>query len=339
LNPFYLDIQQQPAALRQLAARYRADAHGLRLRPPQRVLLTGMGASYHVALWASYLLQTVDIWAVAIESVDLIHYSRRLIEGIDQLVFISQSGASAEVLPVVEALPPIVELIAVTNEPANILARHAHQVITIEAGEEAAVACKTYVNSLACMWWLARAWQHGDANAADHRILLRLAERMEPLVAQAEAIADMWLNHLGSAGQIFFLGHGPHMATARQSSMMLGEWAKHASVGTGIGAFRHGLIEIADADTGVVVFGLGGMSDVSTRALINELRSYGVTIVTIVEGEVAAVPEPEPVIREFDEMLGALLDIIPVQIFAEALARHLQIEPGFRHISKVVRRL
>lgn len=339
MNPFYVDIQQQPEALRQLVMHSSADAHRLHfLQPSQRVLLTGMGASYHVALWASYLLQTTGIWAVAIESVDLIHYSNSLLDGVDQLIFISQSGSSAEVLPVVEALPPTVELVVVTNEPTSLLARHAHSVITIEAGKEATVASKTYINSLACMWQLARGWRQGDTYTEDNHTLLQLADRVEQTLTRAEAVSDFWLNQFGTVRQIFFLGHGPHMATARQSSMMLGEWAKYAAVGTGIGAFRHGLIEIVDASTGVVVFGLGGASDVSTRALIDELRSYGASIVTIVEGAIAA-PESVSVSREFDEMLGALLDIIPVQLFAGALARHLQVEPGFRHISKVIQRL
>lgn len=337
MNPFYLDIQQQPEALRQLAAHYRVHTDSLRVQRPHRVLLTGMGASYHVALWASYLLQTVNIWAVAVESVDLIHYSSSLLKGVDQLVFISQSGDSAEVLPVVTVLPPTVELVAITNEPTSTLAKHAHKVIPIEAGEEATVACKTYINSLACMWLLARTWQHDSVQ--DDQALLHLADRMAQIVAGSVETSDFWLNQIGNARQIFFLGHGPHMATARQSAMMLGEWAKQTAVGTGIGAFRHGLIEIADTETGVVVFGLGGASDASTRTLIDELRSYRVNILTIVEGKVAAAPEPQPALREFDEMLGVLLDIIPVQLFVEALARYLQIEPGFRYLSKVVRRL
>jgi hypothetical protein len=59
---------------------------------------------------------------------------------------------------------------------------------------------------------------------------------------------------------------------------------------------------------------------------------------SIIEGKPVA-GDVGPVKREFDEMLGVFLDVIPAQLFAEAMARHLGIAPGFRHISKVVQRL
>ena len=47
---------------------------------------------------------------------------------------------------------------------------------------------------------------------------------------------------------------------------------------------------------------------------------------------------PNPAI-EIDEFLAPLLDVIPAQIFADALARTLGVGPGFRYIGKVVTRL
>jgi fructoselysine-6-P-deglycase FrlB-like protein len=169
-------------------------------------------------------------------------------------------------------------------------------------------------------------------------VLLLVAERAEQLLAHAGTTAAAWLESLSAARRLCFLGHGPHTTTARQAAMMLGEWAKHASIGTSIGAFRHGLIEIVDAETSVVMFGAGGATDTSTLALASELHSYGARVMSIIEGKLVA-GEVGPIKREFDEMLGVFLDVIPAQLFAEAMARHLGIAPGFRHISKVVQRL
>lgn len=342
LNAFYTDIQHQPEALRRCAAFYQepgAEALLGQLRKPERVLLTGMGASYHAALWASYVLQARGIWAIALQTSDLIYYSRSLLNGLDQVVFISQSGASAEVLPFVGILPSPVELIAITNDPHSPLASSARTVLPLLAGGEASVATRTYLNSLACLWLLAQGWYHGR-DPQDCRVLLQLADKVEQLLMRADALAAAWLESLSGAKRLCFLGHGPHMTTARQAAMMLGEWAKHASIGTSIGAFRHGLIEIVDADTSVVVFGAGGVTDASTWSLVNELRSYGAAVLASIEGKLEKVDDAaQPVAREFDEMLGVFLDVIPAQLFAEAMARHLGIAPGFRHISKVVRRL
>lgn len=325
MNAFHTDIQQQPEALRQLADFYTRSIDLLqKLKPPARVLLSGMGASFHGALWASYVLQARGIWAVAIEASDIIHYSASLLNGVDQVVYISQSGASGEVLPFISKLPASVELLALTNDPTSPLASHAHHVLPLIAGTELSVATKTYLNSLACLWLLAEQWHTGQTHCA---VFLRLADIVE------QQLSSNPLAPLQSAQRLFFLGHGPHITTARQSAMMLGEWAKYPSIGTSIGAFRHGLIEIVDDQTGIVLFGSGGATHESTQALAHELRSYGAQVISVVEGQ------PDKPMRDFDEMLSPLLDVIPTQIFAEGMARHLGIAPGFRHISKVVQRL
>jgi len=81
------------------------------------------------------------------------------------------------------------------------------------------------------------------------------------------------------------------------------------------------------------------VTDSSTELLAGELRSYGANVLMIVEGQTATTRRQDDAPREFDEMLGSLLDVIPAQLFAETLARHLQITYGFRHIGKVVKRL
>ncbi|HLV36449.1 MAG TPA: SIS domain-containing protein, partial [Spirillospora sp.] len=143
MNAFYADIHQQPASLRQCVTFYQETGAAMlldKLRKPERVLLTGMGASYHAALWTSYVLQARGIWAIALQASNLIAYSRSLLDGVDQVVFISQSGASGEVLPFVENLPRGVELIAVTNDPQSPLAGSARTILPLLAGNEASVA-------------------------------------------------------------------------------------------------------------------------------------------------------------------------------------------------------
>lgn len=336
MNSFYQDIHQQPEALRQLVAHYRAaDALFDGLTRPGRVLLTGMGASFHAALWASYVLQTQGVWAIAVEASDLLYFSGILLQDVDKIIFISQSGASAEVLPVIEPLPASVELIGITNDMDSPLAQKADVVLPLVAGNETTVATKTYLNSLACLWLLCQNWHHGRSDE-DYLTLLRLADAAEQLLNDTDEISEYWIEQLSQVQQLYFLGHGPHVTTARQAAMMLGEWAKRPAIGTSIGAFRHGPIEVVAPGTGVVILGARGITDTSTENLVSDLRSYGATVVPIIEGQSI---QPQKTDRDFDEMLSPLLDILPTQLFSEAMARHLGITPGFRHIHKVVQRL
>ena len=336
MNAFQDEIAQQPAALRQMLAHYaggRMEHLVGRIGAPKRVLMTGMGASFHAALWASHVLQARGIWAIAVEASELLHFSRLLLDGNDCVVVISQSGASAEILPLLDAIPPGMPVIGITNHPDGALGSACAVVLPIEAGAETTVASKTYLNTLACLWLLAQAWRPDEAG--DAAVLPRVAAAVEELVATREAVGALWLERLSAAERLYFVGHGPHVATARQGAMMMGEWVKRPAIAAGIGAFRHGLIEVADERCAVVVLGSGGATARSTADLSAELAAYGTAVVAVSEGRI--VRPDRPPARHFGELLSPLLDVVPMQVFAETLARTLGLEPEFRRIAKVVR--
>lgn len=335
LNAFQDEIAQQPAALRHMLACYaggRMEHLVGRIGTPRRVLIAGMGASFHAALWATHVLQARGIWAIAVEASELLHFSRLLFEGNDCVIVISQSGASAEILPLLDIVPPGVPVIGITNHPDGALGSASTVVLPIEAGAEATVASKTYLNTLACLWLLAEAWRPGEANEST---LSRVPGAVEAIVDAREAVGSLWLERLSSIERLYFVGHGPHVATARQGAMMMGEWVKRPAIAAGIGAFRHGLIEVADEHCAVVVLGSGGVTARSTADLSAELAAYGTTVLAVSEGQV--VHPARPPVRHFGELLSPLLDVVPMQVFAETLARTLGLEPQFRRIAKVVR--
>jgi glucosamine--fructose-6-phosphate aminotransferase (isomerizing) len=335
------DIVQQPAALRAVIGYYQSSAGAARLaaapigRPP---ILAGMGASYHAALAIVPYFHSLGIPALAAEATDLLYYSRALLQEGRPLIFISQSGASAEIAALAEVLPADVALLAVTNDAESVLAQRAQLVLPTLAGKESGVATKTYLNCLAVLWLLARRWG-GALNGAEGSTLEQIVAATERLVADADATAARWLDALGAAGRLIFAGHGPHVATARQAAMMLAERARVAAIGMGVGALRHGPIEIAQSDLGAVIFASPGRSSGSAIALAGELAGYGARVLLVEHGRTRSLDAASAAASGIDEFLAPLLDVIPAQIFADALARKLGVGPGFRYIGKVVTRL
>ena len=342
MTTFHQEILEQPAALRELVDFYRRnDSRRLlsEIPRPERVLLTGMGASYHAGLYASYVLQAVGIPAIAIESANLIHFSSVLLTDFETIIFISQSGASGEVMPLLNRIPKTGSLIALTNHPQSPLGIGARRVLPLIAGKETTVATKTYVNSLACLWLLAQVWSGVSIDIALNT-LLHLTASMEKLFARGqERSAKVWIDQLAQARQLLFLGHGPHAVTARQTAMMLGEWPKRLALSSGIGAFRHGIIEIVQSETSAVVFGLDGATRESTWALAAQMQEQGARVLLVVDGDHYTTEEADAAKSAFGDFLAPLLDVIPAQFFAEALALHENRTPGFRYISKVVTNL
>src|SRR5262249_42926292 len=150
--------------------------------------------------------------AVAVEATDLLYYGRALLREHAALIFVSQSGASAEVAALMKELPAGQTLLAVTNDSESRLARHAQVVLPILAGGEGGVATKAYLNPLARPGLIARRWC-GVWSGDEPQMLLQVADASEQLLADAGQIAERWLEALGDADLIVFAGHGPHAAT------------------------------------------------------------------------------------------------------------------------------
>jgi len=328
------EIIDQPRALRELAASWPAngDISGLEARPG-RVYLTGMGASYHAASIAALHLNRLGVQATAAEAIDLINYCAGL-PGPDTLLFyLSQSGASGEVAPLFERLNGYSQTVAVTNNPDSELARRAHLTLPLRAGTETLVATKTYLNSLALLWLVARrlagVWDGGEI-----AMIQAVAEQAESLLAAAQETAARALASFDLNMPLLFLGHGPHAYTARHSAMVISEWAKLPALHFGIGAFRHGYIETVQEGFGAMVFASPGPGAESANMLARELESYRARVLLVENGLLRAAGEASSTFTT-DEFLSPLLDILPVQLFTEALARARGWD-GFRHIDKVV---
>ena len=336
----YEELAGQPQALRNMAAHYREHASSLDFPPFQSGnpwVLTGMGASYHAAWIGSLAFGSFGLPVQAIETVDLIHYAR-LPHSTSWTVYVSQSGSSAEVTPFTEQNPVMGRLAALTNHADSALARQAAWVLPMLAGEETLIASKTYLNSLAILWMLA----HRTAGAWDGQEidqLSEIADRAEAIFASAADLRARFLDFYDPAFPLLFLGHGPHAATARQAAMGMSEWAKVPALSAGLGAFRHGFIESVHPGMRVVVIAPPGKTHPLAMAMAKELAEYGAKILLIENGQLRGLEEHIPPAPDVDEFLSPLLDILPVQIAADGLARSSGNEPGFRFISKVVRQL
>lgn len=342
MNTFWQDIHQQPQSLRHLIDFYSENQEWLTPEEQKNSaarLLTGMGASFHSALITAFHFKRLGIEATAVEATDLLFYDSLLQNKQCQLIYVSQSGASVEVDPLTSAVSEKALLVAVTNNPESVLAHRANIVLPILAGTETApVASKTYLNTLATLWLLAR-WWRGGKNSNEIDELKRIADNCETLVAQSNIIANRWLNILAETSTLLFLGHGPHAATAKQAAMMINEWVKKPALGLSIGAFRHGPIEMARPGLGVVIFAAPGITQRSAWTLADELEAAGASVLLVEAGQTRLVSEHPGETIPIDEFLIPILDIIPAQLFTKALAQHLGVDTTFRHINKVITRL
>lgn len=300
-----------------------------------RVILTGMGASFYGAYPAWLKLCGLGLPVILWDTAELLHYALPQVDSRTLLWVISQSGESAEIHRLLERLmaPRPGLLLGVTNNPTSTLARAAEVVLPLHAGNEHMVSTRTYINTIA-VTLLAAAALSGESVSAWKEILWQGQAGME-------AYLNAWPQHLaalreqaGKLNRLFLLGRGPSLASAQEGALVLKEAAKFPAEGMGAAQFRHGPLEIVEPGIAVWLFGGAQATYELNRGLGLEIQGYGGQVTWLSPTSVEGLPWLS--LPAVPEAALPLVEILPVQALSVALAEASAREPGqFRYIGKI----
>jgi glucosamine--fructose-6-phosphate aminotransferase (isomerizing) len=321
------DIAEQPEGYARLlesgsAAAISAVAVAVAERRPRHVMFVGRGTSDHAALYGAYLTEIrLGIPAGLASPSAITLYGARPDLSDALVIGVSQSGGSpdlTEVLKVARASGALT--LSVTNNPGSPLVEAAELAIDVAAGHERAVAAtKTYTAELFALLLLIEGIRAGDGvlPAAERAAL----EKLPQLAAEAltGTGADELAGRYRFASRMVTTGRGYAYPTARETALKLMETSYLPALAFSGADLLHGPLAMTDPDVpvlAVVGSGPGGqsMADVVTR--LGERRADVVTIgATDVPGAAGRLAVPE-----VDERYAPLLDILPLQQLALALA-------------------
>ncbi len=335
------EILEQPAAAdRQLASSGPAiDALVARLRaePVDHVVIAARGTSDHAAIYAQYLLGTVHRLPVALATPSILslygvvpRFARALVVGI------SQSGASPDVVGVVEAgRRQHVPTLAITNDPDSPLAAAAEYVIALAAGPERAVAAtKTYTTSLLAVARLsAELLDEADSRAAVAAIPGALARALtvEP---EVERIAG----ELAGADRCLVLGRGYEYATAREWALKLKELARVFADPYSAADFQHGPVALVGTGVPVLAVVPEGVASAGVVELLARLRDRGADLLVLSDSATIRAVGTRSIALPPDipEWLRPIVSIVPGQLYAYHLTRARGLDPEApRNLTKV----
>jgi glucosamine--fructose-6-phosphate aminotransferase (isomerizing) len=223
-------------------------------------------------------------------------------------------------------------VVAVTNVEGSAIDREADHSLFTRAGLEIGVAAtKTHVAQVVALQSLALTL------ASKRRRLLpeqvdELAGRLRSLPAMVQAALERadevcaLAGHYADRRDFFFLGRGPGHAVALEGALKLKEIGYVRAEAYSAGEMKHG--PIALVEPGVVVLGVVGTGVLRAKMLSNiaEMRARGATVVLVAQesdAEAAAVADhvlTVPRRPEGWEVLSPVVDVVPLQLFAYALA-------------------
>jgi glucosamine--fructose-6-phosphate aminotransferase (isomerizing) len=333
---YFHDLMAQPAALDATLAwlrdggRWEQVQRQLRSRPWKRIMLTGMGSSYHTLQPLYWSLIAGGFNPVMMETSELIHYGLPLCDEHTLIVAVSQSGASAETVRLLE-LQRRAPVLGVTNTVDSPLARRASLCLLVQAGAEFSVSCKTYVGGLLCLQWLAAIF----ADAEEAQTLQRIgpaAELARQYLRGWRAHADALAGPLRGIRHLFLAGRGDSLAAVSTGALIVKESAHFHAEGMSSAALRHGPLEMLRADMLTVVFNGDPRTRALNRQLAAELIAKGRHCLEI-GSESTFTPLRLP---ECDAVLRPILEILPVQMMSLVFAALVGREAGrFEHTSKI----
>lgn len=318
------DVADQPAMYERLLderARIVPIAREIARRRPRHILLTARGTSDHAALYGAYLAEIrLGIPAGLVSPSSITVYGARPDLRDCLVVAVSQSGESPDIAEVVRvARSQGATTLAVTNAPSSPLAQAAELSVDIAAGPERAVAAtKTYTAQLLTLAMIVEGLRTDDGTLGDDE---ERALRALPALA-SRSLADPTSVELAEryrfAGQLVTTGRGYAYPTAREAALKLMETSYLAALAFSGADLLHGPVAMTDADVPVVAVVGAGPAGESMRDVLALVAQRRADLVVVGPREVSgALHLPTP---EVDERHAPLLDILPLQRLALALA-------------------
>ena len=309
-------VLAQPGNL-QAAHEAFADALGavdLEARRHGTVVFSGIGASAHALMPSVLALREAGRRAFAISPSEL---SSPHAAGLaDTFVLVSQSGASTETLAALEHLDPDT-VIAITAHGKSALARAAGSWLPLGPLEDTQVATLSYTATLQALALLVDALLGTDSSWPDMPSLADgVLVRSDPILGE---VAENFM----SLRTLDAIGAGAAQASARETALLVREGLRLPAVGMETREYLHGPLEAVRDGFGCVVFGAD-----RERELAAQLVSFGAEVLLIGD-EAASTPLVHGVrIPRVPSLLAPILQILPVQLLVDHIARQQGTEVG-----------
>jgi glucosamine--fructose-6-phosphate aminotransferase (isomerizing) len=242
-NAYIHDILDQPRAIRDTITNL-ADSQKLNdfigaITPTdyQRIVLTGMGGSFHILNPFYQRLIELGYPALMAEASEVVYFLPRLLNRSTLLIVVSQSGRSAEILRLMGKDGERPMIIGITNDASSPLASESDVIALIKAGPEASVSCKTTTASLAALVWIGDIISGKDPGST--------LDRLSPAAPAVEQYLAHWRDHvetlrveLQGIRHVFVTGRGPSLAAVGLGGMLMKEAAHIHSEGLSSAALR-----------------------------------------------------------------------------------------------------
>jgi len=306
------EIYEQPTVLKNTINSLNIDDLP-NLSKYKKIHIVGCGSAYHAGLVGKYLIEKHLNIETNVYIASEYRYSKSFYDKNTLVIFISQSGETADTLACVrKAKADNIDTLGIVNVVSSSIAREVDKVIYTKAGCEIAVATtKAYSAQIAVLTLLA---VKSNIKAIDIENVMNEVLNIDYL-----KIAKL----LYKQKNIFFIGRGIDYYLALEGSLKLKEISYIHSEAYQAGELKHGTISLIDENSYVIAINTEKDLFEKTISNIKEVKSRGAKVIYITTKELGNESEfyDEKIVVPTINFLQPLITIIPLQLIAYNVAR------------------
>ena len=304
-----------------------------RLVNSRRIVISACGTSWHAALVGEYMLEQYARIPVEVEYASEFRYRNPLLSGEDSILFISQSGETADTLAALrEAKNRGALALGICNVVGSTIARESMSGVYIHAGPEIGVAStKAFTSQLVvlALITLLISRRRGLKPSECKKIsdaLFEIPSKIEKILKLNEGIERL-AEEFKDSRNFLYLGRGYNFPVALEGALKLKEISYIHAEGYPAAEMKHGPIALIDEDMPVVFIAPKDSTYEKIVSNIQEVRARGGRIIAVADsedGEIDDLVDFTIKIPRTIEMLTPILTSIPLQL----LAYHIAVKKG-----------
>lgn len=304
-----------------------------RIAESRRIIICACGTSWHAGLVAEYMIEQYADIPVEVEYASEFRYRNPILSKDDTVIFISQSGETADTLAALkEAKRKGALCVGIVNVVGSTIARESHTGVYIHAGPEIGVAStKAFTSQLIVLSLITLLIaRKKNLSVVDGReiaqAILELPNQVQEILNQNELIENV-AEKFVSANNFLYLGRGYQFPVALEGALKLKEISYIHAEGYPAAEMKHGPIALIDENIPVVFIAPTDSVYEKVVSNIEEVKARGGRIIAVANndnGKIDELVEYTIKVPSTIPMLMPVLTVIPLQL----MAYHIAVKKG-----------
>ncbi len=279
------------------------------LKKYNKIHIVGCGSAYHAGLVGKYYIEKCCNIEVNVEIASEYRYKNNFIDEKTLVIFISQSGETADTLACVKKVKDKCDTLGIINVIDSSIAREVKNVIYTKAGCEIAVATtKAYSCQVLILMMMALKNDISNLISKINNLFKNNYEEIAKKIYKSE--------------HLFYIGRNIDYYLALEGSLKLKEISYIHSEAYAAGELKHGTISLIEKNTIVIAIATDKDLVEKTISNIKEVKARGAYVIYITTTSLDQESDfyDDKIVIE-EDIYQPLLTIIPIQLIAYYVAK------------------